>query len=178
MNQTNCPNCAASPPDPLMTAAFPANTPGHTRGIGSVLEVVSASCCQGILERLGPLFVGPSKSPDLIGRQSQVLKQTAERLATVDGVEELLPQLYGGVALAPCAGSVPLRRRFALRGIGRSRSLPASGSGCRVPPVGPVGGTGDRSHRGSDVAAAVSRAAGKSAQGRASAGRQVASHGT
>ena len=35
-------------PDPLMTAALAANTPGHIRGIGAVFEVVSASCCQGI----------------------------------------------------------------------------------------------------------------------------------
>jgi hypothetical protein len=39
-----------------MTPAFAANTPGHIRGIGAVLEVVSTGRGQGILERRGPLF--------------------------------------------------------------------------------------------------------------------------
>jgi len=39
-----------------------------------------------------------------------------------------------GIAGAPCTGSVPWRRRSALHGIGRTRSLPANGSRCRGAP--------------------------------------------
>jgi hypothetical protein len=39
-------------------------------------------------------------------------------------------------------------RRSGLHGIGRSRSLPASGSGCRAAPEGCGGDPGDQSHHG------------------------------
>jgi hypothetical protein len=58
-----------------------------------MLEVVSARCRQGGLKRRGPLCVGLGKSPDLIGRQSEVAKQTAERLAGIDAVQKLLARL-------------------------------------------------------------------------------------
>jgi hypothetical protein len=39
--------------------------------------------------------VGLGEPPHLIGSQAKVTEHRAERLAVVDGVEELLPHLYG-----------------------------------------------------------------------------------
>ena len=57
-------------------------------------------------------------------------------------------------ASAPGLVRGPSPRRSGLHGIGRSRSLPASGSGCRGLPEGHVGDPGDRSHHGPDATAA------------------------
>jgi hypothetical protein len=46
-----------------------------------VLEVLPACGCQGGLQRSRPLLICPCKSPDLIRCQSQVAKQSAERVA-------------------------------------------------------------------------------------------------
>jgi hypothetical protein len=70
----------------------------------------------------------------------------------------------------------PSPRRSGLHGIGRSRSLPASGSGYRAAPEGHGGDPGDPSHHGPDATAALSTAAPVSGPGRATVGRQAASH--
>jgi hypothetical protein len=75
-------------------AALAADTTVHVRGVGAVLEV-SADCRQRCFQLLGPLLIGHGQSPHLIGSQVKVTEHPAERLAAVDGVEELLPCLGG-----------------------------------------------------------------------------------
>jgi hypothetical protein len=58
MNQTNCLIALLRHPDPLMTAAFAANTAGHIRGIGTALEVVSTGSGQSGLQCCRPPLVG------------------------------------------------------------------------------------------------------------------------
>jgi hypothetical protein len=61
----------------------------HVRGIGAVLEVNPARCCQGAIQLLGPFRVGFGESPNLVGGHAEVADHRAERLAVVDRVEEL-----------------------------------------------------------------------------------------
>ena len=66
-----------------------------------MLEVVPTGCHQGGLQPLRPLVVGPGEPPHLIGSQAEVTDYRAERLAAVDGIEELLPYLGGEPLLRP-----------------------------------------------------------------------------
>jgi hypothetical protein len=76
-----------------MLATLFADTAGHIGGIGAVLEVIPAASGQRGLKRRGPLVVSSGESPNLIGRQVQVAKHRSERLAGIDGFQELLPYL-------------------------------------------------------------------------------------
>jgi hypothetical protein len=76
-----------------MLPAVLADTSGHIRGVGAVLQITAAAYGQGFLECFSPFLVGFCEPPNLIGRESQVAKQTAERLASVERVQELLPEL-------------------------------------------------------------------------------------
>jgi hypothetical protein len=80
------------PPHPhaLEGPALTADTPGHVCGIRAVLGVVPTGCRQGGLQPLRPFLVGLGQSPHLIGSQTQITEHRVERLAAVDGVEELL----------------------------------------------------------------------------------------
>lgn len=82
-------------PDPLMTAAFAADTAGHIRDVSSVLEVVPPGCRQGGIKRCRPLVVSFGQSPYLVTCQSKLLKCRPEWLNGVDRIEELLAQLDG-----------------------------------------------------------------------------------
>jgi hypothetical protein len=86
-------SAVASHPYALVFAALAADTTVHVRGVGAVLEVVSAGCRQGVLQPLGPLGVGSGEPPHLIGSQAKSTQYLPERLATVDHVEELLSNL-------------------------------------------------------------------------------------
>ena len=152
-----------SHPLALPLSAFAADTAAHIRGVGAVLEVVPAAGRQSGLKCAGPLLVGPGETQHLVGGQAKFTEHRPERLAAVDRVEELLPQLTGS-RLAPASARAPWRRRSGLRGIGRNRSLPASGSRCRGRPEGRGGDPGDRSGRGSDAAARESKGAQGSAE--------------
>jgi hypothetical protein len=145
--------------------------------VGAVLEVIPTGCRQGGLQLLGPFLVGLGEPPHLVGSQAKVTEHRAERLAVVDRVEELLPHLDGEPRL--CISSEARPRCVLLRftaSVAVTAFQPASGSGCRVPPVGHVGGPADQSYRGLHATAALSTAARISARERATAGRQAASH--
>jgi hypothetical protein len=71
-------------PDPLMTAAFAANTPRHIRGIGSVLEVDSTGSGQSGLQCCRPSLVDLGQSPHLVRCQSKISECRPERLTSVD----------------------------------------------------------------------------------------------
>ena len=76
-----------------MLPALAADAAGHIGGVGAVLEVIPTGCRQGGLERCRPFPVGLGETPDLIGRQAEVAQYRPERLACVDRIEELLPNL-------------------------------------------------------------------------------------
>src|SRR3954453_18522998 len=46
------------------------------------------------MQRCRPLIIGPGEPPYLIGRQSKITKHMPERLAGINGGQELLPHLY------------------------------------------------------------------------------------
>jgi hypothetical protein len=58
-----------------------------------MLKIVSTGSHQCNLQRFRPFLVGLGKPPHLVGSQAEVTKHSAERLATVDRVEELLRKL-------------------------------------------------------------------------------------
>ena len=78
-----------------MLAALAADTARHIRGVGAVLQVVSAGCGQSGLQRCRPLLVGISQPPHPIRRQAEVTEHRPERLASIDRVQQLLPHLDG-----------------------------------------------------------------------------------
>jgi hypothetical protein len=78
-----------------MLPTLTANTAVHVRGGGAVPEVVTAGCCQGGLQLLGPFLVGLGEPPHLIRSQAKITQYLPERLAPIDGVKELLPY-FGG----------------------------------------------------------------------------------
>jgi hypothetical protein len=84
---------AFSRPDTLILPAFAADAAANVGGIGAVLEVVATGCRQCGLQLLGPVLVGLGEPPNLVGGQAEVTEHRPERLATIDPVEELLPQL-------------------------------------------------------------------------------------
>ena len=65
----------------------------QVRGVGAVPEVVAAGCYQGGLNRSGPLVVSLGQPPHLIGGQAEITEHGPERLAAVDRIEELSPQV-------------------------------------------------------------------------------------
>jgi hypothetical protein len=73
-------------PDPLMTAAFAANTSRHIRGICSVLEVDSTGSGQSGLQCCRPSLVGLGQSPHLVRCQSKISQCRPERLTSVDRI--------------------------------------------------------------------------------------------
>jgi hypothetical protein len=91
----------------LVLATLSANAAVDIGGVGSVLEVLPAGCRQGGLQRRRPPRIGLGQPPDLIGRQSQVAKQTAERLAAREAVQELLPHSIGSRSCALARHHVP-----------------------------------------------------------------------
>ena len=90
-----------------MLPTLNANTAVHVRGGGAAPEVCPAGCCQGGLQFLRPFRVGLGQPPDLVGGQAKFTEHRAERLAVVDRVEELLPQLYGESLLRPASEARP-----------------------------------------------------------------------
>ena len=54
-------------------------------------ELVPTGRRQGGLKRRRPLPVDPGHTPNLVRCQVQLAKHTAERLASIDGIHELLP---------------------------------------------------------------------------------------
>jgi hypothetical protein len=78
-----------------------------------VFQVVPTSCRQGRFQPLRPFLVGLGEPPHLIGSQAKVTEHRTERLAAVDGVEELLPHLGGEPLLrpGPSAGSLVVGMR-------------------------------------------------------------------
>jgi hypothetical protein len=77
----------------LVLPALSADAAVGVSGIRTMLEVVPAGCRQGGLETLGPFRVGLSQPPHSVGGQAKIAKGHSERLAAVDHVEELTPQL-------------------------------------------------------------------------------------
>jgi hypothetical protein len=82
-------------PSPLVLPAVLADTARHLGGVGPVLEVAAAGCRQRSLEFCRPLLVGLGQSPHLVRRHAKVTEHRAERLAAVDRVQELVPDLGG-----------------------------------------------------------------------------------
>jgi len=58
-----------------------------------MLDVVPTSSRQCSLQRYRPILISLGEPLYLIGSQTKVAEHTAERLAVVDCVEELLPHL-------------------------------------------------------------------------------------
>jgi hypothetical protein len=56
-----------------------------------VLKVILTGCRQSGFQLLRPFPIGLGEPPNLVGGQAEVTERRAERLAAVDGVEELLP---------------------------------------------------------------------------------------
>ena len=83
-----------------MLLAVAVHTTVDVRGVSAVVQVVSPGCGQYGLELLGPLLVGPGHPPHLIGRQAEIAEHQPERLATTDGVQELMPYVGGSRACA------------------------------------------------------------------------------
>jgi hypothetical protein len=79
--------------DSLVSPAVAAHATSHIGGVGAVLAVVSEGSCQGGLQLLGPFLVGLGEPTHLIRSQAKVAEDRPERLARVDGVEELLPHV-------------------------------------------------------------------------------------
>jgi hypothetical protein len=73
--------------------ALAADTANHVRGIAAVLEVIPARCRQGGLQFLRPFRVGLGEPPHLVRGQTKITEHRSERLAAVDRVEELLPNI-------------------------------------------------------------------------------------
>jgi hypothetical protein len=94
-------------PDLLVRPTLSTDAARHICGVGAVLEVVPAAGHQSGLKCAGPLLVGLGQSPHLVGGQAKVTEHRSERLATVDRVEELLPQLYGESLLRPASEARP-----------------------------------------------------------------------
>ena len=98
--------------DALTSPTLAADTACNVGGIRTVLEVVPTGCHQCSFERCRPLVIGLSKPPYLVGGQAGVAECGLELVARVDGVQELLPQLYGELRLRsasePCPGGVVL----------------------------------------------------------------------
>jgi hypothetical protein len=82
-------------PDALVFAALAADATVDVSRVAAVLEVVAGSCRQSILQPLRPFRVGLGEPSHLVGGEAKVAEHGAERLARVDGVEELLP-CFGG----------------------------------------------------------------------------------
>jgi hypothetical protein len=82
-------------PSPLVVPAVLADTASHICGIGAVLEVAAAGCRERSLEFCRPLPVGLGQSPHLVRRHTKVTEHRGERLAAVDRVQELVPDLGG-----------------------------------------------------------------------------------
>jgi hypothetical protein len=80
-------------PDALMGPTLPADTAVHVRSIGAVLKVVSAGRCKGGIQHLGPFRVGLRQPPHLVRGQPKITEHLPKRLAGIDPIEELLPQL-------------------------------------------------------------------------------------
>src|SRR5215217_5208578 len=80
-------------PDPLMTAAFAANTPRHIRGISSAPEVNSTGNGQSGLQCCRPSLVDLGQSPHLVRCQPKTSNNRPERSTSVDPIQNLLTQL-------------------------------------------------------------------------------------
>ena len=74
-----------------MLPTLAANTAAHICGIRTVLKVILTGCRQSGFQLLRPFPIGLGEPPNLVGGQAEVTERRAERLAAVDGVEELLP---------------------------------------------------------------------------------------
>jgi hypothetical protein len=76
-----------------MLLTLSTDTAVHIGGVGAVLEVVSAGCRQGGIERRRPLFVSLCQPPNPVRREVEVAEHLAERLPLIDRIEELSPKL-------------------------------------------------------------------------------------
>ena len=68
-----------------------------------MLDVVTSGCRQGGLKRCRPAVVGLGESPNLVGGQAELAAHRAERLATVDRVEEPLTHLDREPGVCPAS---------------------------------------------------------------------------
>jgi hypothetical protein len=78
-------------PNLLMRSAVAAHAAVEVRGVGAVLQLLSAACRRGGLQLLGPLVVGPGEPKHPIRGQPENTEHRPERLTRVDSVQELLP---------------------------------------------------------------------------------------
>jgi hypothetical protein len=83
-------------PDTLVLATVPADTARHVRGVGAVLEVISAGCRQGGLERGKPLFVGLDEGGDLDHQVADRGKDAAAQGLAFDDPEPDLGEVQPG----------------------------------------------------------------------------------
>jgi hypothetical protein len=136
-----------SHPDSLAFPALTTHASLHICDVRAVLQVVPAGRRQRSVQLFGPFLVGPGEPPHLIGSQAKITKHRAERLAAVNGVEELLPQLKwepllrsgsspSSLVVGMCPGAqgtmapaVPARVRAVPR-IAHRRTLARTGLGC------------------------------------------------
>jgi hypothetical protein len=79
----------------LEISTFLADTAVHISSVGAVLEVILAACCQAASSAADHSSSVLVEAPDLIGGQAKVTEHSAERLAAIYRVEELLPY-FGG----------------------------------------------------------------------------------
>jgi hypothetical protein len=93
----------------LVLPAIPAHATVDVRGVGAVLQVVTAGCRQGGLERGRPRLVSLRESPDLLGGQAEVSNYCLKRSARIDALEKPLPDFGGKPSLCFSSPPAPLR---------------------------------------------------------------------
>jgi hypothetical protein len=125
-------NGPAHPVELIRPTVF-ADTTLYVRGVRAVLEVLAPGYRQSSIQLLGPFLVSPGEAKHPIRGQPEVTEYRPERLARVDGVEELLPHLDGQACFA--LGLVPRLAgcRYA-HGTGCTYSRCANGPTCRGVP--------------------------------------------
>jgi hypothetical protein len=80
-------------PNALMLPTLAADTTGHIRRVGAVLEVMPAGRSQCGLKRRRPLVVGLGEPPHLIRSEAKLAQRRPERFTGINPIQKLLPQL-------------------------------------------------------------------------------------
>ena len=119
-------------PDELILPTVAAHAAVQIRGVGAVLQVISAARRQSGLQLLGPFLIGPGEPKHPVRGQVQVAEHPPERLARIDRIQELLPYFDGQSLLRSGSSPGSLSVAVGPPAQGCSDIRHASGPACRA----------------------------------------------